>query len=86
MDEARNALTQRIAAAIGGAAGGVGAALVTGKRGLIPEPTNDVLRAAGIYHIVSISGLHMVLAAGTFFWLARALLALAPSACACSGR
>ena len=75
VDDARNALTQRIAAAIGGPAGGVGAALVTGKRGLIPEPTNDVLRAAGIYHIVSISGLHMVLAAGTFFWLARALLA-----------
>ncbi|MGO4523979.1 ComEC/Rec2 family competence protein [Microvirga sp. 2MCAF35] len=78
VDEARNALTERIASAIGGAAGGVGAALVTGKRGLIPEPTNDVLRGAGIYHIVSISGLHMVLAAGTFFWLARALLALAP--------
>lgn len=79
VDEARNALTQRIASAIGGAAGGVGAALVTGKRGLIGEPTNDVLRAAGIYHIVSISGLHMVLAAGTFFWLVRALLALSPS-------
>jgi competence protein ComEC len=78
VDEARNALTERIASAIGGAAGGVGAALVTGKRGLIPEPTNDVLRGAGIYHIVSISGLHMVLAAGTFFWLVRALLALAP--------
>jgi competence protein ComEC len=29
-------------------------------------------------HIVSISGLHMVLAAGTFFWLVRAILALAP--------
>ncbi|RDI56708.1 competence protein ComEC [Microvirga subterranea] len=80
IDEARNALTQRIATAIGGAAGGVGAALVTGKRGLIPEETNDVLRGAGIYHIVSISGLHMVLAAGTFFWLVRALLALAPGA------
>jgi competence protein ComEC len=79
VDEARNVVTQRIATAIGGPAGGVGAALVTGKRGLIPEPTNDVLRAAGIYHIVSISGLHMVLAAGTFFWLARALLSLAPS-------
>ena len=35
VDAARNALTQRIAAAIGGPAGGVGAALVTGKRGLI---------------------------------------------------
>jgi len=78
VDEARNALTHRIASSIGGAAGGVGAALVTGKRGLIGEPTNDVLRAAGIYHIVSISGLHMVLAAGTFFWLVRALLALSP--------
>lgn len=80
IDGARNALTERIASSIGGAAGGVGAALVTGKRGLIGEPTNDVLRAAGIFHIVSISGLHMVLAAGTFFWLARALLALAPGA------
>ncbi|WP_162820224.1 ComEC/Rec2 family competence protein [Microvirga calopogonii] len=78
VDQARNALTERIASAIGGAAGGVGAALVTGKRGLIPESTNDVLRGAGIYHIVSISGLHMVLAAGTFFWLVRALLALVP--------
>jgi competence protein ComEC len=80
VDEARNALTHRIADAIGGAAGGVGAALVTGKRGLIAEDTNDVLRGAGIYHIVSISGLHMVLAAGTFFWIARAVLALAPAA------
>ncbi|MDP8917377.1 MAG: ComEC family competence protein [Pseudomonadota bacterium] len=78
VDQARNALTQRIASSIGGAAGGVGAALVTGKRGLIGEPTNDILRGAGIYHIVSISGLHMVLAAGTFFWLVRAWLALAP--------
>jgi competence protein ComEC len=78
VDEARNALTQRIASAIGGAAGGVGAALVTGKRGLIGEPTNEVLRSAGIYHIVSISGLHMVLAAGTFFWLVRSLLAMVP--------
>src|SRR5918993_48017 len=29
--------------------------------------------------MVSISGLHMVLAAGTFFWLVRAILALVPS-------
>jgi competence protein ComEC len=79
IDDARNALTQRIAEAIGGPAGGVAAALITGKRGLIPDETNDVLRGAGIYHIVSISGLHMVLAAGTFFWLTRALLALSPA-------
>jgi competence protein ComEC len=78
IDEARNAMTERIARLIGGQAGAVAAALVTGKRGLISEETNDILRGAGIYHIVSISGLHMVLAAGSIFWLARALLALVP--------
>jgi competence protein ComEC len=76
IDKARNALTQRIADIGGGQAGAMAAALVTGKRGLIAEATNADLRAAGIYHIVSISGLHMVLAAGTIFWLVRALLAL----------
>ncbi|WP_204306888.1 ComEC/Rec2 family competence protein, partial [Klebsiella aerogenes] len=30
------------------------------------------------YHVVSISGLHMVLAAGVVFWLVRAAFALAP--------
>ncbi|HEX8664587.1 MAG TPA: ComEC/Rec2 family competence protein [Beijerinckiaceae bacterium] len=83
IDRARNALTRRIADVIGGQAGAVAAALVTGKRGLIAEDTNQVLRGAGIYHIVSISGLHMVLAAGTFFWLARALLALSAHAALC---
>jgi competence protein ComEC len=80
IDEARNALTERIARLIGGQAGAVAAALVTGKRGLISEETNDILRAAGLYHIVSISGLHMVLAAGSVFWLVRALLALSTTA------
>ena len=78
VDDARNALTRRITDANGGQAGAVAAALVTGKRGLINAETNDVLRAAGIYHVVSISGLHMVLAAGVVFWLVRAVLASVP--------
>jgi competence protein ComEC len=80
IDRARNALTRRIAEVAGGQGGAVAAALVTGKRGQITEATNNDLRAAGIYHIVSISGLHMVLAAGTIFWLVRALLALSQTA------
>jgi competence protein ComEC len=78
IDNARTDMTNRIAKVIGGQAGALSAALVTGKRGLINEAVNDDMRAAGIYHIVSISGLHMVLAAGVFFWLARAILALLP--------
>ena len=78
IDNARTDMTNRIARAIGGQAGALSAALVTGKRGLLEERINDDLRASGLYHIVSISGLHMVLAAGVFFWLARAILALIP--------
>jgi competence protein ComEC len=76
LDDARNDLTRRIATTIGGPGGAVAAALVTGKRALIPEETNDALRLSGLYHIVSISGLHMVLAAGVLFWTLRAVLAL----------
>lgn len=82
IDRGRNALTDRIVETVGGGLapgdGAVAAALVTGKRGLIPEEANASLRAAGIYHVVSISGLHMVLAAGLFFWLARGGLTLVP--------
>jgi len=79
VDRWRNELAERIIGVIGGDAGAVAAALVTGKRGMISEETNEALRAAGIYHIVSISGLHMVLAAGMVFWLTRFLLVLVPS-------
>ncbi len=78
IDRARNRLTDRIIQTVGGAHGPVAAALVTGKRGQISEETNEALRGAGIYHVVSISGLHMVLAAGLFLWSLRALMALSP--------
>jgi len=78
IDRGRNALTERIIAVVGGSTGAIAAALITGKRGQIAEQDNENWRAAGIYHIVSISGLHMVLAAGLFFWIARLLLALFP--------
>jgi competence protein ComEC len=78
VDRLRLSLTDRIANAVGGQSGAVAAALFTGKRGYISDQTNDVLRAAGIYHVVSISGLHMVLAAGMVFFLVRGLLVLLP--------
>ena len=78
VDRLRIALTDRIAQSIGGQSGAVAAALFTGKRGYISDETNDDLRAAGIYHVVSISGLHMVLAAGMVFFLVRGILVLVP--------
>ena len=76
IDGWRNALTARIAEAVPGEDGAIAASQVTGKRGLIPKESNDALRASGLYHVVSISGLHMALFAGGLFWLIRAVLSL----------
>ena len=77
---ARNALTQRIAAAIGGPAGGVGAALVTGKRGLIRRA--DQRRAArrgDLPHRVDLGPAHGARRGHVLLARAGALRALAPA-------
>jgi competence protein ComEC len=40
---------------------------------------NQAMRDSGLFHVLSISGLHMVITAGTVFWLLRALLASVPA-------
>ncbi len=74
----RMAIGDRIRSSIGGTAGAVAAALITGERASIPDSISADLRAAGIYHVLSISGLHMVLFAGSLFWVVRAALVLIP--------
>lgn len=71
----RRAIADAIIAALPGAPGTIAAALVTGLRGEIDDATIADLRASGLAHILSISGLHMVLMAGSVFWAVRAGLA-----------
>ncbi|MGB7431101.1 MAG: ComEC/Rec2 family competence protein, partial [Ahrensia sp.] len=56
----------------------VSAALITGEKTPIPEPDAEVLRLSGLAHILSISGLHMALVAGTVMGAVRAIAALSP--------
>ncbi|CAN5240780.1 ComEC/Rec2 family competence protein [soil metagenome] len=72
----RDLIRRRIEAALPGDHGHVAAALVMGDQGGIAESTQDAMRASGLGHLLSISGLHMALVAGSAFWLIRALLAL----------
>ncbi len=74
---ARMAISARIQNRIGGQAGAVAAALTTGDRSGIEEATNDVMRASNLYHIISISGLHMSLLAGFVYAGLRYVLILA---------
>ncbi len=79
VDRGRNALARRVDATIGGEAGAIAAAMVTGKRDLLSEETKEVIREAGIFHIITISGVQMTLVAGIFFVGLRRLLALSPT-------
>jgi competence protein ComEC len=71
-------MTQRIRAVLPGSQGAIAAALVTGIRGGIAEADDEALRDSGLAHVISISGLHMVLVGMGLFWLVRALLAFSP--------
>ncbi len=79
VDGLRAKVNARIRAALPGETGEIAAALITGERGGIPEEVTQSMRDSGLAHILSISGLHMVIMAGTVFWLVRALLALMPA-------
>ena len=76
VDRARNALAQRVFAIVGGDEGAVAAAMVTGKRDLLSDKARELIREAGIFHIITISGVQMTLVAGMIFWVVRRLLAL----------
>jgi competence protein ComEC len=79
VDALRAVINARIRAALSGETGEIAVALITGERGGISEEVNQSMRDSGLTHILSISGLHMAVMAGTVFWLVRALLALFPS-------
>jgi competence protein ComEC len=75
----RHAISARIRAVVGGDTGAIAKALTVGERGEISEKAWQHLRDAGLAHVISISGFHMALTAGSAFWLIRALLALFPA-------
>ncbi len=78
VDRLRVGINARIRAAVPGETGEIAVALITGEQGGISEKTKQTMRDSGLAHILSISGLHMAIMAGTVFWVLRALLALWP--------
>ena len=74
----RQDIAQEIEAVIDGAAGAVATALLTGLRGGIPDHVWHDMQAAGMAHLLAISGLHLGLVAGTVFFSVRVMLTLIP--------
>ena len=67
----RRGLAERIRATLPGDSGAIATALVTGIRDHISHEANEAMRISGLYHVISISGLHMALVAGVLFAMLR---------------
>jgi competence protein ComEC len=78
IEDIRQAIAARIRATLPGEVGEIALALITGERGGITAETNNAYKNSGLFHILSISGLHMVIAAGAVFYSVRLILAAVP--------
>ncbi len=75
----RQRIGQRVRNVLEGQRGAIAQALITGERGGISAEINEAYRDSGIFHILSISGLHMTIMAGTVFFAMRFGLAAIPA-------
>ena len=71
----RRALAARIDSALQQPAAGIARALVTGDQSNIEDAARTSMAAAGLAHVLAISGLHLSLVAGGVFIVLRMLLA-----------
>lgn len=75
-DALRLTIGQRIQAELPGSTGAMAMALIVGNQTALRADDVQAMRDSGLAHLTSISGLHIGLAAGIFFFGLRALLAL----------
>jgi len=75
----RDRITGRILAATSERGGPIAAAFLTGERSGIAEEDNDAMQASSLSHLLSISGVHMMLAGFGVFAALRMVAALVPA-------
>ena len=78
VNAARWSLARRLVDRMGPETGGLAAALVTGHQAWLSEADIEAMRASGLAHILSISGIHMAIVGGFVFAAIRLGLAAWP--------
>jgi competence protein ComEC len=78
MEQARRALAARVAAQAAGETAAMTEALLTGSQSGIDKDVMQAMRASGLAHLLSISGIHVSMVGILIYWPLRALLALVP--------
>jgi competence protein ComEC len=74
----RRDLTETVLQTSHGQGGAIAAAMITGDRSFLSADTQTAFRDSGLGHLLSVSGLHMALAAGGVYALVHVLLAAIP--------
>ncbi len=78
INAARWSLGQRIVESMGPETGGLAAAMVMGNQAFVPPEQIEDMRASGLAHMISISGLHMAIVGGFVFAAVRVGVAAWP--------
>lgn len=78
IEQIRKIIGEKLVSSIGGNQAEIAKALFIGDTGGIDNASMDAIRNAGLAHLLSISGLHMVIVCAIFFTLSRILLTLYP--------
>lgn len=76
--EYRQSLQQKLLLHMTQPASGIAVALVTGSMDSVTEDASQALRTSSLSHMLSISGMHMVIVCGFIFFTVRLLLVLIP--------
>ncbi len=79
LDGLRRIVSSAIKESVSGPSQGIVVALMTGERAAIADDDWQALRASGLAHIISISGLHVAMVAAPVFFVARLFLAFIPA-------
>jgi competence protein ComEC len=78
LSQTRAHLADGVRSRIAGDAGGFAAAVMTGDRSGLSAEATQAMRDSNLYHLVSISGMHMGMLVGVVFALIRVGVALVP--------
>lgn len=76
LNDLRLTIAARIRAVMAADTGAVASAMMVGEQSAVSEEVRESMRDSGLYHVLSISGLHMALAVGVIYFTLRLLLSL----------
>ncbi len=76
IDTIRRTIGARIAAVLGEPSRGIARALITGDQTGVTQDARQMMATAGLAHVLSISGLHLTLVAGSVFFVLRLIFSL----------